>query len=322
MISWQGRFLKTYFRIQRFFHRPTGELDVAKERAGLEALAARFKSSINPQCTPVVADSVPAEWVVPPGVLTERVILYLHGGGYNSGSINSHRSLAADIANTAQARALIIDYRLAPENPFPAAVQDATSAYRWLLANNVAPEHIVVAGDSAGGGLALAMLVALRDAGEPLPAAVVCLSPWTDLAAAGESWSAKANIDLMLDPGSVLKSAQLYLGDADPRTPLASPLYAGLRGLPPLLIQVGTDEILLSDSTRLAERAQAAGVAVTLEVWEGMQHVWQFVAGILPEGRQAIDRIGEFISGSWRVCVDDASESRTCSGSSHGFAFE
>jgi len=166
------------------------------------------------------------------------------------------------------------------------------------------------------------MLVALRDAGEPLPAAVVCLSPWTDLAAAGESWSAKANIDLMLDPGSVLKSAQLYLGDADPRTPLASPLYAGLRGLPPLLIQVGTDEILLSDSTRLAERAQAAGVAVTLEVWEGMQHVWQFVAGILPEGRQAIDRIGEFISGSWRVCVDDASESRTCSGSSHGFAFE
>lgn len=298
MISWQGRLVKTYFRIQRFLHPPTGELDVGKERAELEALAAKFKSTLDLQCTAVVADGVPAEWIVPPGVSTECVVLYLHGGGYYSGSINCYRSLAAHIAHAAHGRALIIDYRLAPEDPFPAAIQDAMTAYRWLLAHGVAPDQIVVAGDSAGGGLALAMLVALRDGGEPLSAAVVCLSPWTDLAATGESWSTKAKADLIIDPGALLKAAQVYLGGADPRTPLASPLYADLRGLPPLLIQVGTDEILLSDSTHLAERAQGAGVDVTLEVWEGMLHVWQFVASVVPESRRAVDRIGEFIRGS------------------------
>jgi len=295
MVSWQGRLLKTYCRVQRFFHRPTGELNVEKKRNELEALSRKFKPTINLQCITVVANSVLAEWVVPPGVFTERVIFYLHGGAYNRGSINSHRTLVANIANAGQSRALIIDYRLAPEEQFPAAVEDAMTAYRWLIANNIAPDQIVVAGDSAGGGLALALLVALRDSGEPLPAAAVCLSPWTDLAAAGESWSTKAKAELVLDPGEVLKSAKLYLGNADPRTPLASPLYADLGGLPPLLIHVGTDEILLSDSTRLAVQAKAAGVNVTLEVWEGMMHVWHFVAGILPEGRQAIEGIGEFI---------------------------
>jgi len=153
----------------------------------------------------------------------------------------------------------------------------------------------VIVGDSAGGGLTLSTLVALKDAGEPLPVAAVCLSPWTDLAITGESWSTKAEVELILDPDEVSKSAKMYLRDANPYTPLASPLYADLTGLPPLLIQVGTDEILLSDSTRFAERAKAAGVNVKLEIWEGMFHVWHFVANILPEGRQAIDRIGHFI---------------------------
>ncbi len=295
MASWQGRLLKIYLRIKRFFHPPTGELDVETKRAELEALGRKIKPTNNLQFTAVVADSVTAEWIISSGAFTDRVILYLHGGAYSRGSINSHRSLAADIASAAQARALIIDYRLAPEDPFPAAVEDAMIAYRWLLANNISPDQIVIAGDSAGGGLTLSMLITLRDAGEPLPLAAVCLSPWTDLAITGESWSTKAKFELILDPEEVPKSAQLYLGNADPHTPLASPLFADLRDLPPLLIQVGTDEILLSDSTRLANRAKALGVDVNLEVWEGMFHVWHFAASVLPEGRQAIDRIGKFI---------------------------
>ena len=295
MVSWQGKLLKTYYRLQRFFYRPTGELDVENKRARLEALSKKAKPSNDLQYTAVIADSVSAEWVVPSDAFTDRVILYLHGGAYNRGSINSHRPLVANIANAAKARALIIDYRLAPEDPFPAAVEDAVIAYRWLLANNIAPNQIVVAGDSAGGGLTLSMLVALRDAGERLPAGAICLSPWTDLAITGESWSTKAKVELILDPEEVLKSAKLYLGNANPQTPLASPLYADLKDFPPLLIHVGTDEILLSDSTRFAERAQAAGVDVNLEVWEGMFHVWHFAANALPEGRRAINRIAQFI---------------------------
>ena len=295
MFSWQGRLLKIYLRVRRFFNRPTGELDVEKKRAKLEALGRKFKPSTKLQLAAVFADSVSAEWIVPSDAFTDRVILYLHGGAYNRGSINSHRSLVANIADAAQSRALVIDYRLAPEDPFPAAVEDAMIAYRWLLANNISPDQIVVVGDSAGGGLTLSMLVALRDAGEPLPVAAVCLSPWTDLAITGKSWSTKAKVELILDSKEVPKSAQLYLGNANPHTPLASPLYADLRGLPPLFIQVGTDEIMLSDSIRLAERAKTAGVDVNLEVWEGMFHVWHFAASVLPEGRQAIDRIGKFI---------------------------
>jgi acetyl esterase/lipase len=298
MASWQCRFLKLYYRLQRLLHRPTGELDVSKERAKLEALAGKFESKIDVQHTPVTASGVPAEWLAPPNALAGYVILYLHGGGYTGGSVRSHRSLAANVARAARAKVLVVDYRLAPEHPFPAAVDDAVAAYRWLLTNNVAPHQIVVAGDSAGGGLALATLVALRDEDEPLPAAGVCLSPWTDLAATGESWHTKAKADLILDPGALLKGAQLYLGGVDPRTPLASPLYADLTELPPLLIQVATNEILLSDSTRLAEKARAAGVDVTLEIWPGLLHVWQFAGSAIPEAQRAIDRIGAFINAS------------------------
>jgi acetyl esterase/lipase len=293
--SWQARLLKGIFRLRRLV-RPPGAFDVAQERASLEALARRCQPRVALQCTPVAADGVPAEWVRPPGASTDRVLLYLHGGGYVSGSSRSHRHLAGLIARAAQARALVPDYRLAPEHVFPAAVEDVQAAYGWLVAHHAEPGQIAIAGDSAGGGLTLVTAIALRDAGQAMPGALVALSPWTDLAASGTSYHTRARADVVLTEATIRWFARLYLGDADPRTPLASPLYADLAGLPPLLIQVGADEILLSDSVALAERAQEGGVEVTLEVWNGMGHVWPYVARFLPEGRRAVERIGQFIA--------------------------
>jgi acetyl esterase/lipase len=174
-------------------------------------------------------------------------------------------------------------------------VEDSTAAYRWVLESGVHPSRIVIAGESAGGGLTVATLVALRDAGDPLPAAGVCLSPWVDMECIGESMTTKAEVDPVVEREDVLKLAKAYLGETEPRTPLAAPLYADLRGLPPLLIQVGTAEVLLDDSTRLAGRAKSAGVEVLFEPWDDMIHMWHMFAAMLPEGQQAIDRIGEFV---------------------------
>jgi len=272
-----------------------GEPTVDQMRAGIEALVNVFPVAADVTRQPLKIDGIPAEWVNTPETSADRVILYLHGGGYVIGSINTHRELASRLSRAARARVLLIDYRLAPEHPHPAAVEDATRAYQWLLSQGVEPSQIAVAGDSAGGGLTVATLVALRDAGVPLPAAGVCLSPWTDLEGIGDSMTAKATVDPMVQRDGLVKMAAMYLAGKDPRTPLAAPLYANLGGLPPLLIQVGTAETLLDDSTRLAERARKAGVDVTLEPWEDMIHVWQVFAAMLPEGRQAIDRIGEFV---------------------------
>jgi acetyl esterase/lipase len=274
---------------------PLAELSIEEQRATFGALTSRFKLAEDVRCQRVNPGGVPAEWITTPEAADERVIYYLHGGGYTLGSINTHREMISRISRAARARALAIDYRLAPENPFPAAVEDCTAAYRWLLSTGVDPARLVIVGDSAGGGLTVATLVALRDAGEPLPAAAVCLSPWVDLELLGESMTTKAEVDPTVPRQAGLEWAKAYLGGAHPRTPLASPLYADLTGLPPLLIQVGTAETLLDDATRLAERAKSAGVDVTLEVWDDMIHVWQFFAAMLPEGQQAIDRIGEFI---------------------------
>jgi monoterpene epsilon-lactone hydrolase len=271
------------------------EPSVEESRANMEQLATFFPVPPDMHLEPVSANGVPAEWIAPPGATADRTIFYLHGGGYTIGSINTHREMVSRLSRAAGARALAIDYRLAPEHPFPAAVEDSTAAYRWLLGNGVDPGRLVIAGDSAGGGLTVATLVALRDAGAPLPAAAVCLSPWVDLEGIGESATTKAAVDPMIPGDGVLAMGKVYLGDADPRTPLAAPLYADLTGLPPLLIQVGTAEVLLDDSTRLAERARSAGVDVTLEPWDDMIHVWHIFAAMLPEGQQAIDRIGEFI---------------------------
>jgi acetyl esterase/lipase len=275
--------------------RPDPEiLDPVAARAGLEALTTMAPIPEDVACTPVRAAGVPAEWVTAPGA-GDRVVLYLHGGGYVIGSINSHRDLGGRLSRAAGARVLVLDYRLAPEHPFPAAVDDALAAYRWLLAEGHAPQNIAIGGDSAGGGLTLATLLALRDAGETLPAAGICLSPWTDLAGTGESLRTKAEADPMVQWSRLAQYAAAYLGEQDARTPLASPLYADLRGLPPLLIQVGTAETLLDDASRVAARARSAGVDVTYEAWDDMIHVFQAFAALLPEGQQAIERIGAFV---------------------------
>lgn len=190
-------------------------------------------------------------------------------------------------------RALLLDYRLAPEHPYPAAVNDSVAAYWWLLYNGIHPRNIVVAGDASGGGLAVATLLSLRDAGDPPPAAAICITPWTDLAGTGDSLKTRVKVDPCLTPQS-LSCGHSYAGLHDPCLPLISPLYADLRGLPPLLIQAADDHILLSDATRLAQQAKEAGVPVTLEVWQGMWHVFHRHAPHLPEARSAIGAIGAF----------------------------
>jgi epsilon-lactone hydrolase len=245
--------------------------------------------------TQVFAGGRPALWVRTPAVIEDRTVLYLHGGGYAMGSPQTFRDLTSRIGRAAGARVLVPDYRLAPEHPFPAAVNDAVASYRWLLAQGAAPEQVVIAGDSAGGGLTLATLVALRDQGDPLPAAGVCESPWVDMEGTGGSMNTRAAVDPLMERAVVQQMAAQYLAGADPRSPLAAPLHADLAGLPPLLIQVGECETLLDDAVRVAARAQAAGVDVTLEEFEGMPHVWHFFASFLPEAREAIQRIGDFV---------------------------
>lgn len=291
MASEALKMIADMLRSQRTLDNPS----VEQMRAGLEAMTQMAPLPPDVRAEPVEAAGVPAEWVTVPESEASRFVLYLHGGGYVVGSIRTHRDLAQRIARAARARVLLIDYRLAPEHPHPAAVEDATQAYRWMLDQGIPPSRIAIAGDSAGGGLTVATLVALRDAGVALPAAAVLLSPWVDLEGLGESMRTKAEVDPMVQREPLLRMAAMYLAGQDPRTPLAAPLYADLHGLPPLLIQVGTAETLLDDSLRLADKARAAGVAVTLEPWEDMIHVWQAFAALLPEGQQAIDRIGNFV---------------------------
>jgi len=243
----------------------------------------------------ISAGGVDAEWITAPGAAADRVVLYLHGGGYVLGSVKTHRDLIGRISRAAQARVLALNYRLGPEHPFPAAVDDALAGYRYLLENKVQPSRIVVAGDSAGGGLTIAALIAIRDAGLRVPAAGVCLSPWVDMEGKGESMTTRAKADPVVQREGLVGMAQAYLGGKDPRTPLASPIHADLKGLPPLLIQVGDAETLLDDSTRIADKARAAGVQVKLEVWPEMIHVWQMFASFLPEGQEAVDGIGKYI---------------------------
>lgn len=271
-----------------------GERPAAEMRAGLEAMVGSFPLEPDVRVESVTVGGMQAEWITSPAVSPAHVVLYLHGGGYVVGSLNTHRDLAARLGRAAGTRVLLIDYRLAPEHPHPAAVDDAVAAYRWLLAAGVAADHLVIAGDSAGGGLTLATLVALRDLGVPLPAAGVCFSPWVDMEATGDSMDTMPN-DPMLNRALILHFARFFLGTADPRTPLAAPLYAELRGLPPLLIQASRDEVLLDDATRIATKARDAGVDCALDLTAEVPHVWQIFAGILPEGQQALDRAGMFI---------------------------
>ena len=236
-----------------------------------------------------------AEWVAAEGSSDSRVVLYLHGGGYIIGSPRTHRPLMAWLSRESAGKVLGLEYRLAPEHPFPAPVEDSVAAYRWLLDEGYDPARISVGGDSAGGGLTVAALVQFRYLGLPMPGAAVCISPWVDMEGLGESMETRAAADPMVDKENLLISAKTYLRGSNPRAPLAAPLYADLRGLPPTLIQVGDAEVLLDDSTRLAGVAREAGVEVRMEVWDDMIHVWHLFAPILPEGLQAIAQAGEFI---------------------------
>jgi acetyl esterase/lipase len=267
----------------------------AQMRADFEAWCARFPDEREAAVTRVSAGGVPADRIEPSGLAASRVVLYLHGGGYSLGSARSHRSLAKRIAFAAGAAAVLPDYRLAPEHVFPAAVEDAVAAYRWLLATGARPERIAVAGDSAGAGLALALLVSLRDAGTPLPACAVLLSPFADLECRGETYATLATSDPIVSREMGLAMGGVYAGTRDPSDPLASPVHAALAGLPPLLVQVGSREVVLDDARTIESNARAAGVPVKLDVWPGMIHVWHLFASALAEGRRAIDELAAFI---------------------------
>ena len=245
--------------------------------------------------TEVTAGGVPAYWLTAPGTDAGRVLLFLHGGGYELGSVRSDGELAARLGRASGMRVLFPEYRLAPEHRFPAAIDDVLAAWRWLRAGqNLTATSMAVAGDSAGGGLAVALLVAARDAGQALPAAAALMSPTVDLTSSGASMTERADQDPVSTPAMLAQFAADYLAGADPKTPLASPLFASLAGLPPLLIQVGTADLLLSDSERLAAAAAQAGVDVTLQIGQGLPHVYQLLLGT-PEAAQATEQIGKFL---------------------------
>jgi epsilon-lactone hydrolase len=271
------------------------DIPIEEQRREWEAAVEASNLQLDATVTPVDLDGIPGEWITVRESDPAGVLLFLHGGGYNSGSCKTHRALAAHLARAGRTRALLIDYRLAPEHPCPAAIEDAVSAYRWLLQQGITPQQITLGGDSAGGGLALAALLAIRDGGGISPAAALLLSPWLDLALRGESMHTRAQIDPLTSYNDLRHAAMLYLGSLAADDPRASPLYADLHKLPPLLIHAGDHEVLRSDATRLAEQAQAAGVPVQLAIWDSMWHVWHAWADQLPEARAAIAQIGAFV---------------------------
>ncbi|HWV01630.1 MAG TPA: alpha/beta hydrolase [Devosia sp.] len=259
----------------------------AEARLDVLPKGARFQS--------VETGGVKSEWMEMPLIDRDRVVLLLHGGGYNAGSPRTHRKMAAQFSRAAHARVLVPDYRLAPEHPFPAAVKDALSAYGWLLKQGIPEAQLIVAGDSAGGGLTLSLLLALREAGAKMPRCAVTLSPWTDLSCSSPTYERLRKLDPIIDKEGLSEAGLWYAGDRNPRDPMASPLFADLRGLPPLLVHVGGDETMLDDSRIFVERARAAGVEVTFKIYDGMWHVHHSGAPEVPESVAAYNDIAAFI---------------------------
>jgi len=272
-----------------------GEGSVHDMRAAMEAMTAAMPLPTDARIDAVDAGGVAAEWTAVDGARSDRVLVYLHGGGYNIGSVRTHRMLTTALSRAASLRVLSVDYRLAPEHPFPAAIDDAVAAYRFVLKGGMAPHKVAIAGDSAGGGLTAATLLALRDGGHPLPAAAVCISPWLDLSQSGPSMKTRADSDPIVTEAALDRMAAAYLDGQDARTPNASPMFGELAGLPPILIHVGTAEVLYDDSVRFAERVRQAGGEVELDVWEDMIHVSHAFTPMLPEAGQAIDKIASFL---------------------------
>ena len=269
--------------------------DLAERRKATDERGLAYGLAADVTVEKVSANGVAAEWTATPGAARDAAILYAHGGGYLFGSLDSHRHMVAELGRAANCVALAMNYRLAPEHPFPAPVEDALAGYRFLLAQGFKPERIAIAGDSAGGGLVVAAMVAIREAGLPQPGAGWCLSPWIDMEALGASMETRAAADPMVQKAGILEIAKAYLAGADPRSPLAAPLYADLAGIAPLLIQVGAAETLLDDAIRLAQKAGAADVRVDLQVWPEMVHVWPLFWPELKAGRCALDEAGAWI---------------------------
>jgi acetyl esterase/lipase len=270
-------------------------LSLEGERKFFDDFGKKEKLAPGVQVQKVDVGGIPAESLTPAEVKEDQLIIYLHGGAYNLGSCDSHRSLASFIAQITRIPLILLEYRLAPEHPFPAAIEDVASAYQWLLKNDITAKKIAFVGDSAGGGLAVATAVFLKDKGVELPGAIVCLSPWTDLEHTGESIVTRAKKEALLKLDELKKYAHDYAPSRNYCNPLVSPIYADLSGLPPMLIHVGENEILFDDSTRLAEKAHENGVKVTLEVGRGLWHVWHYFANYMPEAKRAIVKISEFL---------------------------
>jgi len=293
MISLRARLVR--FMSREYFKRVGPDSDVAELRKSWDEIAGRLKVAPGVRLREASVGGVRCEWLLPAGCDESKVLLYLHGGAYLLGSARTHRRMVSFIAKAAGMRALLPDYRLAPEHPFPAALEDAIAVFSSLLAAEIPPQNIAIGGDSAGGGLAMATLMSARDAAEPMPAAACLLSPWLDLACEGETVESRGGLDPWFRAADMPEIVRRYCDPKDIRNPLVSPVYGDAFGMPPTLIQVGDHEILLSDSTRMTDRISAAGGEVLLQVWPGMWHVWQYFIGQMPESRRAIDQIGKFL---------------------------
>lgn len=269
-------------------------LSADNQRKAAEGLLKPARIALETPQTRVSANGVPASWFRPASTASDAVIYYLHGGGYILGSLHTHQNLISGLCAAAECAALAPEYRLAPEHPFPSAIEDSVAGYRYLLAEGIAPERIVVAGDSAGGGLTLATLFQLRDLGLPMPAGAVTISPWADLEGTGKTMELHFPYDYIVRPHLDLCTDWLLSGQ-DPKHPLASPIHGDFRDLPPLLIQVGGAEALLDDAVRVAARAREAGVDVRLDVHQDMVHVFHIFASFLPEAQRALREFGAFV---------------------------
>ena len=272
--------------------------DYRQRRKDIDARGLAYGLPADVGVEPATAGGVRAEWTTTPNAARDAALLYLHGGGYVIGSLDSHRHLAAEVGRSCGIVGLALDYRLAPEHPFPAAVEDALAGYRFLLGRGLAPGRIAIAGDSAGGGLVVATMLAIRDAGLPQPGCAWCISPWVDMEALGETMTSRALADPTVQRAGLLDMAKLYMNGTDPRSPLAAPIYADLTGLAPLMIQVGACETLLDDALRLAGAAGAADIRVDLQIWPEMIHVWHLFHPELTAGREAIAAGAAFVRAS------------------------
>jgi monoterpene epsilon-lactone hydrolase len=269
------------------------DLSLQERRDGMEASLAGIPMPDDIKTTAVDINGIPGLWVEAPNVDASKYVIYYHGGGYVMGSLDTHKELMSRVSRACNARVLGVDYRLAPEHVYPAAVDDGVASYEWLISQDVDPAKVMLAGDSAGGGLTIATLLALRDKGSSLPAGGILFSPWTDLIASGESATSRAAADPMITISALQEIAQIYYADADPKDPLISPVFADLTGLPPLLIQVGDAEVLLDDASRLADNAKQAGISTVYQVWDDAFHVFQAMPQ-LPETTDALEKVGKF----------------------------